>query len=288
VAKLKKIQKGKHPSGELHKGETMNVTKALSNEETGILEDINSLITTLLQMNIEAPQEEEMEMSKVERPKDEDDMEKVEHPEDEDEEEMEKMEHPEEDKRLAKKKHPEEEMEKSKHIETEEGTTASDDAEERVEEYETPVNQDSLEEITKALRLLLAGRENSIKENVKKAYNNNSSNAEILNSIKGITQVVAKMQEQQNETNQAVSNILEGIGIADQIEKVYKSQERQKKNKPVIHNPSEQKVLKAIGEAIVNAGGNLNGNHSPNQYQEPKDFDVQKSLKGIMGQVLTK
>ena len=163
------------------------VEKALTPEEETILSNIESLVVQLKQMNageaaeiIEEP--EEIAMSKQEEEEDE-------------------------------------KMEKSIETTPSEAATASDDAEERIDETQTEQAEEAVQEVVKALLQAV----NKSKKPVKK-----SANALLIDAIKELTEVQKSSQERVGMLETAFNNILEANGIVKQFELAKKSESSQK------------------------------------------------------------
>jgi len=97
---------------------------------------------------------------------------------------------------------------------SDEGATASDDAETRVEEDIPEETMDNVEEVAKAI-LALGRRRPARKRNVAKS----ASTSKIEKALLELTKVVKSLAVDHNESTKAVEAILEGIGIADAVKK---------------------------------------------------------------------
>jgi hypothetical protein len=100
------------------------------------------------------------------------------------------------------------------------GPTGSDDAEEQIMDVLTDVTEDNLQEVTKNLTNILQ------KQKVQKSIPAEpaANNSMILKAINSMANVIKAHQERQAVIEKAVGGILEGMGIADAIEVVNKSQ----------------------------------------------------------------
>lgn len=133
-----------------------------------------------------------------------------------------------------------------------EGTTASDDADARLGDDIPEVDQDNIDEVAKMLTKLA---KKSKSAPVKKASKNNELE-DVKMAILDLTKVVKSIADDNNEVQKAVASILDGIGVADAITSVQKSEvpvQRRSVNKPVADRPS---VRKAIMDEIRNNSGN--------------------------------
>jgi hypothetical protein len=116
-------------------------------------------------------------------------------------------------------------------------STASDDAEARMDEVQTPQSEEAVMEVAKALKMLMGG-------GVKKSAAPVDPMIQILNEI---VKVQKAQNESQNEMAQTVGHILRGLGVVDQLQ-VAKA-EAEKKRAPIVDNDNAA-VLKAISDAL--------------------------------------
>ena len=190
-----------------------NVMKALSPEEMTMLSNIQSIIGELIGQNQEAPPEESVEVSK------QDEMETTEE--------------------IRKPIDEEEKVEKEIVTSESDSTTASDDAEERIDETQTEITEDGVNEVAKALLQVLKGK----KKQDKKPIN------PLVSAIKQVVDVQKSNQEQLNELTTAFSQIIKGMGIAQQME-VHKSQTEKKNSQNPIYAEDMEKVFKSILDSV--------------------------------------
>ena len=179
------------------------VEKMLSPEETTVLSNIASMVNELMQMNQGVPAEEvtEAEVNS------EDTMDEA-----TDEKEVKMI---------------------VKGLETtpSEAATASDDAEDRMDESQTELSEENLQEVAKAINMILKGNK------VKKSQPKENSQ---LNDILGkIVEVQKSSQESVNELTTAFGHVLEGLGISKQLEVTKSIEERDDK----INKGSNEELL---------------------------------------------
>lgn len=129
-------------------------------------------------------------------------------------------------------------MKAQKALETTEpdATSASDDAEERMDETNTEITEDSVMEVAKALALLSGKVKAPVKKSAQKAD-------PMVDAIHSLTRVVKGIADKQNATDTAVNGILEGLGVSSQLEKIQKSEDA----KPLpVTNPDAGEMLKVF------------------------------------------
>lgn len=194
----------------------------------------------------------------------------------------------------------EEEVEKAikairKIMKSDDGTTASDDAEERLEDDIDEETQDNVDEVTKALKIMIR----SINKSNKKAIANRrpvqKSSAdvdELKKAVLDLTKVVKSVAIDQKESTQAVENILSGLGVVKRIQKsndsrrsdtsqVRKSAGDSAQNRPIAIRSSVQsrianEVRKALGDVMPKSEERSISDRSVQRE------DVRKSLRSVM------
>lgn len=194
------------------------VEKMLSPEEATMLSNIQSLVGELLNASSGAPaQEPVMETMK-----------------EEDKPEFEKPK--EEDKK--------EDVEKELETTPSDGPTASDDDKKRIDENQTEITEENVDEVSKAL-VKLFNIANPKKEVVK------SELGQVVDAINKMVEVQKGQNNKVNELETAFSHLLEGFGITKQME-IAKSEDITKK--PIVTNDNDR-VIKAIANVLENAVG---------------------------------
>ena len=223
----------------------------LSPEERNLLENAKALIS-----EIESMQEGEATME---------------------EEEIE-MQMDEEDEN-GKKKEFEEEYEGAKGTDVQkqesEGTTASDTADQRVEDLPEQT-EENVDEVAKSIVKLLGKA--PVNKSVVRSKKGQVNNAPVLVALNALTKVVKSLADNQNEQDQALSSILEGLGVADAV-KVQKAE----KNQPVV-NADLAQVLNEVNKSLHNLN---RGNNVVQPEQVVDRASVRKSLKEAMPQLLS-
>lgn len=133
-----------------------------------------------------------------------------------------------------------EEKEKEKEVEKmlvsspSDSATASDSAEERIEETQTELTEEGVDEVAKAIYKIA----NAFKNNVNKSTPTNP----LIDAMYNLAEVQKSTQEQINVIAQGFNNLIEGMGIAEQM-KVTKSLEDQKSSQGVpLVNPDSQEM----------------------------------------------
>lgn len=138
-----------------------------------------------------------------------------------------------------------------------EGTNASDDAEERQEEGIPEATEENIKEVAKAIVAMLhKGKKAAPSKTVKKSQDGELT--EVLKAIIDEIRVVKKAQE----------NILEGIGLADQIRGQFGGESKPER-KQIRGNDAIAKSLDDIKSLL---GGSVA------KAEEPKNFDLHKAL----------
>lgn len=230
----------------------------LSPEERNLLENAKALISEIesMQEGEETMEEEEIEMQI----------------DDEDEE--------------KKKRREEEEFEGSAGTgvkkQESEGTTASDTADERIEDVPEQT-EENVDEVAKSIVELLGNSpiNKTVNKPVKKSLKPKSENGEnrsMLVAMNALTKVVKSLADNQNEQDKALSSILEGFGVADAV----KTKEVEKSS-PVL-TTDLAKVLHEVNKSLKS----LNQEKAVAQPEQVMDRStVRKSLKDAMPQLLT-
>lgn len=118
------------------------------------------------------------------------------------------------------------------------GVTANDKAEERVTGDIPPESKDNMSEVAKAIEHLF-----NLKNDTQKSTNDDK----IAKALNEMTEVVKTITERQNTLEKGMENILTGLGVADEIEKVSKSEEQ---NKPVRDNTELEKTVEYLAKAL--------------------------------------
>jgi hypothetical protein len=201
------------------------VQKALSAEESTLLSNIRSMVDELEQINAgEAAASYDPE-DKMEKMDGEDDLDIVIAPEDDEEEGM------------------------MKAAKSDEGPTANDKAEERLE-----TTDEESEKNIAAVKALIARMDRKLRAEKSKSQ---QTDVVVLKAIK----MIAKRQD---EIEEAFTHILKGMGVADQIEK------------SIVSKPKEKPVQSTDVAAVLKS---LLGQAAPAQEPAPRDSnEVRKSL----------
>ncbi len=153
------------------------------------------------------------------------------------------------------------------------GSTASDTADERVEDLPEQT-EENVDEVAKSIVQLLA--KGAVQKSVKPKVVQ-SDNKAVVVALNALTTVVKSLAENQNEQEQALSTILEGYGIVDSI-KVEKSADQA----PIVNTDLAQ-VLTEVNKSLKS----LNQPGKAPQPEQKNDMNsVRKSLKGAMPQLL--
>lgn len=169
------------------------VAKALSDEEMTILTNIQSLLGQLMTAS-EAGTELEQSAQSLSTQKQEDGDKKN----DDDD----------------KKDDDKDKIDKGLETTPSESSSASDPAQERIDETQSPETEESVDEVSKAIATIL--RNGGVAQKKKKPEN------PVLKAIEGLTGVVKNLQGNQSTLSTALEKILEGTGITKQLEIVAK------------------------------------------------------------------
>jgi len=171
------------------------------------------------------------------------------------------------------------------------GTTANDDAESRIYDDQTEMMDENINAVAKAIIALTSKgkpvaksekssdeiRKEMLRQRVNKKLQERKQNDNVEKALVAIANVVKSVVEQQNETATAVANILEGMGIAQQVtggQFVAKSITPAQRQKPV--KCANQEVLKGLQDKLTN----MVGDPIPVGAQRQS---VAKDLSGVMG-----
>jgi hypothetical protein len=160
-------------------------------------------------------------------------------------------------------------VDQTKNVETtsDEGSTATDGAEVRIED-QTEVNEDNIDEVAKTIAKALM-----MKKAVKKSKDPNMDGI-----TKALNLIVDKLKVQE-EFN---ANIIKGMGLGDDIIAKYNSEQIVQKSRPIVNDPNE--VAKTLEVIKSLTGLNIQG-----ATQEPVKADphaISKSLTADNGKVL--
>ena len=191
----------------------------ISPEEIAVVNNIKALIDELLTMGA---QNEEM-VAEPEMLTEEKQIDQTDHP-------------PEDEEEIGK-----EEVIKGIEETTSDGSTANDDAGIRDDGNKTDINEETVDEVTKALMQLIKQK----KTTQKSVSNNNNNIAPVLNEL---TKVIKSMNNRQEETEKALESILKGLGVAEAIQK--DETEKIEKSKPIRSNKELEKVLEYVLKTI--------------------------------------
>ncbi len=155
------------------------------------------------------------------------------------------------------------------------GSTASDTADERVEDLPEQT-EENVDEVAKSIVKIFA--KNAVQKSVKpKEKVVQSDNKAVVVALNALTGVVKSLAENQNEQEQALTTILEANGIVDTI-KVEKSADQM----PVVNTDLAQ-VLTEVNKSLKS----LNQPGATPEPEQKNDMNsVRKSLRGAMPQLL--
>ena len=231
------------------------VNKALSPEEQTALSNIQSILSEILAMNEGAePQSVEMAEPQGMPPT----------PEQQEEEGKEVKMIIKAFKEMAKKS-----MEET----PSDAATASDDAEVRIDEVQTEQTEENVNEVAKAIMMLL-GKNGHVQKS--------KSSDPTISALNEIVKVVKAQNERQGVLEETLGHIMNGMGVMKQFE-VAKAE--QKKNQPIV-DQDNQAVLKAIGDALgIKATGTSvqKSDYMSNSQVVKKNLGSADVLKGLLG-----
>lgn len=237
---LKKIKKSR------------KIQKMLSPEEMTLVSNIESILTELRQMGSgEGPIEEPAAVMEEEMPMTE-------------EESMEQETEEKEVKMILKG------------LETtpSDSATASDDAEERMEEPLTEATEENVNEVEKALRVILgAVSANNVNKSVVKEQ------SPLIQCLNKIVEVQKANQNQVKDLSEAFGHVLNGLGIAKQMESVQKE----------VGAPKQ--INKSQNDELINAIARLIPSQEVKKEEQPysqnnvvrKNLSDRETLIGLIG-----
>lgn len=160
-----------------------------------------------------------------------------------------------------------------------ESATASDDAEERMDEPMTDLSEENLNAVAKTIALLLAG-----KTAVKKSAPKRTALEQILDRI---VSVQKSTQEGLDELSVAFGHILKGMGIAEQLEVTKSESDKQVREAQVSKSQNEEmmKFLKQIVDVSKSANNTEEtkvSKSSPNSIVR-KNLGTREVLTALVG-----
>jgi hypothetical protein len=240
------------------------VQKALTDEEVTILGNIQSLLSQLMQANQGdqgAPNgTEQVTLSKAEGELN-----------DEDKKEEE-----------DKKKEDAEKAKKALETTTSDGATASDDTEDKIDENQTETSEKNTDEVSKALAIALSALLKN-NESVKKSQETSPQ----IKALQDLTQVVKGLADNQNMHSDAMAQLLDGLGIAKQLEvnKSIAEKNGLPKGKPIT-DLDNSNVLGVIGEIAKALNGEKKEVAAPQGnsqivHKNLANLDVLQAMTGI-------
>lgn len=226
------------------------VEKALSTEETTALSNIQSILAEILQMSPESSTENLIEEDIINNAAEEEDDQ-------------------------VNKEEDEEEVDKSLENTSSDSGTASDDAEERLEEPLPELTEENINEVAKSL-LKLASKS---KVKVQKSKENSNLSKVMTNMLK----IQKNSQEQINDLSEAFQNVLSGLGVSKQIEI---AKEAQKKDKPDLSQDNAavlSLIQKALNPSKIEDNQEVQkaASNGTKVHNNLRDVNV---LKGMLGQ----
>ena len=149
--------------------------------------------------------------------------------------------------------------------------TASDDAEQRMDEVQTEQTEENVNEVAKALLKLLKP------QTVKKAKQIDPTTV----ALNQIVQVIKSQNERQSVLEETLGHVLSSMGVMKQLE-VAKAE--QKKKQPIVDNDNSA-VLKAILSELQ--GGKVQKDeyesYVSNSQRVKKNLGSAEVLKGLLG-----
>lgn len=238
----------------------INVKKDVSDnsEEKTILYNIVSLAQQLLQAeNAEGTKEENVQTGEELEPK-----ENVQMADDGKEDKDEKDEDKEEGKEVKKGI-----------IETgSDGATANDTSEKKLDDPLTDITEETIDEVAKAIVEKLY-KSKSVKKSV------NEDNGTVNKLLTEMLKIQKGLLARQEETENAIANLIKGFGIADQVTKAYQA-ETNKQVKKGLNDPQDvENTLRFIAKAL-----NLDTQKKEESKSDSNSDIVRKSLadKGLL------
>jgi hypothetical protein len=95
------------------------------------------------------------------------------------------------------------------------GATANDDSDTRITDPQTPQGDINEKDVAKTLLKILQKNNQSLQKSV------SNQDTQVLNTLNEIVKVTKSLTEKVNDQEIAVKNILEGLGVVEQVEKSY-------------------------------------------------------------------
>ena len=160
---------------------------------------------------------------------------------------MEKTEGKTEDEKTEEEKAAEEEAKKSIK-KSDEGTHADDTAEEVVEDV-PPVTEENIKDVAKALIMAMKSQKKSIQK---------SQHSDVVTIMPRIVDVIKSQNERIDSLEKGIENILSGIGVAEKVKEIYKSEFEKSRENEInkANSPDWQSIQKSIEDfkAIMKGG----------------------------------
>jgi hypothetical protein len=175
------------------------------------------------------------------------------------------------------------EMQKTLDQTQSEGVTANDSAEERADEAASDTTEENVDDVAKALAVILKqkmDKKDSAKPKIQKS-NDNEVLAEMTKVLKQLANNQNEMQQKQSDTETAIMNILKGLKIADEVEKSI-----QPENKG-LNNPKDNEqvanLLKALSQGKDKKEEDTDSPYKRSEYVQKKlrNPDILKALTGV-------
>ena len=172
----------------------------------------------------------------------------------------------------------EEKYEEDEFVKKQEGSTASDDADKRVEDLPEQT-EENVDDVAKAIVKMLTrapinksvGRSKVRKAGVRSVSRNDGAVAIALSKL---TKIVKSLADGQSEHEQALSSILDGLGVADAVKKAKVSDNQ------AIVAPDLAQVLMEVNKSLK---GLNQGQISQEQPEQKNDRTVvRKNLAGAL------
>lgn len=231
------------------------VNKDLTEEEKQLTNNILSQLTQLLQGAGEEEKDESIELT------------------DEEEEEAEKQEDEEEEEKSEEKAEDEDEDEEK--TEKEDGPTASDDAETRIEDGDPPVTEESLDDVKKGIKKLLKQINKPV------AKSKVSKNDNITNALATVAQVCKMLVSKVEQQEQTTDNILKGLNVADQFEETYKPK-KAKVKEPQVTPANAGLIVKSLLEQMGAIKKEKEISNNRTQFGNYDSEGIRKDLTDVM------
>jgi hypothetical protein len=130
-----------------------------------------------------------------------------------------------------------EEAEKALETTPSDGPTASDDAEDRIDETPSEQTEENVNEVAKQLASLLMG--------VKKAKKVHKSTNPLVSTMQDMAEGMKVLKAENQVLGEAMTKLLDGIGVTEQLNVVRKAEEEARKSKPVT-NPDMQRLVEFL------------------------------------------